>query len=193
MSYDADKGVGLYSQNSARTASADRKISKWTLCDDGWVKGEEGELLIWIPEDMRASLWTPRTIAILSCPFTMKLDMLNSPVGEDWSKAKVAEEADAGAVEADAGAVEADAGAVEADAQAEAIEDGENGYPREDIRRIEVADLCLCFEFYLVFCITIPYIYDYFSGLSRGIVAFFPNLNTVCICSKASWGEALHD
>ncbi|OCB85297.1 WD40 repeat-like protein [Sanghuangporus baumii] len=85
MSYDADKGVGLYSQNSARTASADRKISKWTLCDDGWVKGEEGELLIWIPEDMRASLWTPRTIAILSCPFTMKLDLLNSPVGGEWS------------------------------------------------------------------------------------------------------------
>ncbi|KAL5485796.1 hypothetical protein ACEPAI_6838 [Sanghuangporus weigelae] len=85
MSYDADEGIALYSRNSTRMASADRKMSKWTLCDDGWVKGEEGELLIWIPEDMRASLWTHRTIAILSCPFTMKLDLLNSSVGEDWS------------------------------------------------------------------------------------------------------------
>ncbi|KAL5526780.1 hypothetical protein ACEPAF_8505 [Sanghuangporus sanghuang] len=142
MSYDADKDVGLYSQNSARTASADCKISKWTLCDDGWVKGEEGELLIWIPEDMRTTLWTHRTISILSCQFSTKLDLLNSPVGEDWSKAKAA--------------VEADAAAVEVDAQVEAIEDGENGYPREDIRCVEVADLCLCFDFYLVFCITIP-------------------------------------
>ncbi|KAL5485795.1 hypothetical protein ACEPAI_6837 [Sanghuangporus weigelae] len=111
-SYDADKGVGLYSRNSARMASADRKMSKWTLCGDGWVKGEEGELLIWIPEDMRASLWTHRTIAMLSCQFSTKLDLLNSPVGEDWSK----------------------------------------GYPRKGIRRAEVADLCLCFEFHLVLC-----------------------------------------
>ncbi|KAL5525989.1 hypothetical protein ACEPAG_7327 [Sanghuangporus baumii] len=85
MSYNADDGIALYSQNSARTASMDRKMSKWTLCDDGWVKSEKGELLIWVPEDMRASLWTDRTIAILSCQFSMKLDLHNSPVGEGWS------------------------------------------------------------------------------------------------------------
>ncbi|KAL5512549.1 hypothetical protein ACEPAG_3202 [Sanghuangporus baumii] len=61
-------------------------FSKWTLSEDGWILGPKGELLAWIPEDMRRTLWRPRNTAVIGQGFSTRLDLANSPLGEDWWK-----------------------------------------------------------------------------------------------------------
>ncbi|OCB84903.1 WD40 repeat-like protein [Sanghuangporus baumii] len=81
-SQNTDTDIVRYNQ----CTSTDHETSNWTLSGTGWIKGKQGELLIWIPDDMRTTLWTPGTIAVLSCQFSTKLDLLNSPVGKKWSE-----------------------------------------------------------------------------------------------------------
>ncbi|KAL5512558.1 hypothetical protein ACEPAG_3211 [Sanghuangporus baumii] len=59
-------------------------ISNWSLTDDGWALGPGGELLAWIPEDMRSTLYQDRSTVIMGQGFSSKLDLANSPLGEDW-------------------------------------------------------------------------------------------------------------
>ena len=67
-------------------ACAFSDFSNWVLYKDGWIRSERGELLIWIPEELRASLWTPQTAAILSCKYSTKLDFMGAPLGRNWAK-----------------------------------------------------------------------------------------------------------
>ena len=32
---------------------------------DGWIKDEDGNLLIWVPDEYRAYLWSPGTLALV--------------------------------------------------------------------------------------------------------------------------------
>ena len=64
----------------------DRSIADWKLHDDGWIKGEGGELLAWVPQGMRDTLCRARNVSVFSCEFSTKLDFLSSPVGEYWAK-----------------------------------------------------------------------------------------------------------
>ncbi|KAL5526912.1 hypothetical protein ACEPAF_8639 [Sanghuangporus sanghuang] len=82
----ADTHTGPNDQGTDSLASGARTVSDWMLTEDGWVKGEEGELLTWIPEDMRDTLCRARNTAVFSCKFSTKLDLLNSPLGENWAK-----------------------------------------------------------------------------------------------------------
>ncbi|KAL5512556.1 hypothetical protein ACEPAG_3209 [Sanghuangporus baumii] len=50
------------------------------------ILGPKGELLAWIPEDMRRTLWRPRNTAVIGQGFSTRLDLANSPLGEDWWK-----------------------------------------------------------------------------------------------------------
>ncbi|KAL5526090.1 hypothetical protein ACEPAG_7428 [Sanghuangporus baumii] len=84
-SHPADTHTGLNDQDTVPAASRERTLLNWTLSKDGWVKGEGGELLTWIPEDMRGVLWLPRNTAFIG-QFSMKLDLLNSSLGESWAK-----------------------------------------------------------------------------------------------------------
>ncbi|KAL5512562.1 hypothetical protein ACEPAG_3215 [Sanghuangporus baumii] len=61
-------------------------ISNWTLSEDGWALGPGGELLAWIPEDMRSTLYQARNTVIMGQGFSTKLDLANSPLGEEWWK-----------------------------------------------------------------------------------------------------------
>ncbi|KAL5503776.1 hypothetical protein ACEPAH_7847 [Sanghuangporus vaninii] len=81
----ADTHTGSNDQGTVPAASRERTFSNWSLSEDGWVKGEGGELLTWIPEDMRGVLWRPRNTAFIG-QFSMKLDLQNSPLGENWTK-----------------------------------------------------------------------------------------------------------
>ncbi|KAL5526188.1 hypothetical protein ACEPAG_7527 [Sanghuangporus baumii] len=82
----ADTLTGSNDQGAGPTASRGRMLSNWTLSEDGWVKGEGGELLTWIPEDMRGVLWRARNTAFFSTQFSLRLDFQNSSVGEDWAR-----------------------------------------------------------------------------------------------------------
>ena len=46
----------------------------WELKDDGWVVGENGELMMWIPTDLRRYVCSQRNIGVLNCPLYIKLD-----------------------------------------------------------------------------------------------------------------------
>ncbi|KAL5483113.1 hypothetical protein ACEPAI_8342 [Sanghuangporus weigelae] len=61
-------------------------ILNWTSSEDGWVLGPGGELLAWIPEDMRSTLYQTRSTVIMSQGFSTRLDLANSPLGEEWWK-----------------------------------------------------------------------------------------------------------
>ncbi|KAL5504568.1 hypothetical protein ACEPAH_7229 [Sanghuangporus vaninii] len=64
-------------------------ISKSMLTKDGWLLGPRGELLAWIPDDMRLSLlWHPENTAVVGHgqAFSTRLDLADSPLGEDWRK-----------------------------------------------------------------------------------------------------------
>ncbi|KAL5504548.1 hypothetical protein ACEPAH_7209 [Sanghuangporus vaninii] len=61
-------------------------VLNWTLSEDGWALGPGGELLAWIPEDMRLTLHRTRNTLITGQGFSTKLDLAKSPVGEGWYK-----------------------------------------------------------------------------------------------------------
>ena len=47
--------------------------TNWKLRDDNWVVGENGELMMWIPDDLHRYLCSHRNISILNRPFYLKL------------------------------------------------------------------------------------------------------------------------
>ena len=47
--------------------------SDWELRDDNWVVGENGKLIMWIPDDLHRHLCWPRNISILGSSFYLKL------------------------------------------------------------------------------------------------------------------------
>lgn len=54
------------------------------LRDDGWLVGAEGDLLLWIPPDLRASLlWEPSQINVLGVGFSTRLQ-LDGLQGHQW-------------------------------------------------------------------------------------------------------------
>ena len=61
-------------------------FSNWKLCEDGWVRGSQGELLTWIPETMRTSLLARQQVAVLNYPYSTRLDLVRSPIGDNWDK-----------------------------------------------------------------------------------------------------------
>ncbi|KAL5526138.1 hypothetical protein ACEPAG_7476 [Sanghuangporus baumii] len=85
-SHRVDAHTGSNVQGTGPAASRERTLSNWILSEDGWVKGEGGELLVWIPEDMRDTLWRARNTAFFSTKFSLRLNLLDSPVGEDWAR-----------------------------------------------------------------------------------------------------------
>ena len=47
--------------------------TNWKLRDDNWVVGENGELMMWIPYNLRRHLCGHRNISILNRSFYLKL------------------------------------------------------------------------------------------------------------------------
>ena len=60
-------------------------VFDWTMDKDGWIR-RHGELLVWVPLDLRATLWRPRNTAVLGCAFSTKLDFTNAAIGERWQE-----------------------------------------------------------------------------------------------------------
>ena len=48
--------------------------TNWRLRDNGWVIGENGELMIWIPRDLRNHVYGHRYICMLNRSFYIKLN-----------------------------------------------------------------------------------------------------------------------
>ncbi|KAH8990555.1 hypothetical protein EDB92DRAFT_1864556 [Lactarius akahatsu] len=52
--------------------------------DDGWIRGDEGELLMWIPLTHRPNLHRPRNIWVAGKHET-RLDLSNFVRGRSWT------------------------------------------------------------------------------------------------------------
>ena len=57
---------------------------KWRLEDDGWLTGNNGKYLIWIPPDLRHSLVHGPCIRTLNTQFSTKL-YLSANQGDQWA------------------------------------------------------------------------------------------------------------
>jgi len=54
--------------------------------EDGWIKGPDGELLLYVPWERLPGLWWPRTRAIIRGVPKTSLDFSSFPHGEDWAR-----------------------------------------------------------------------------------------------------------
>ena len=52
---------------------------------DGWIKDEDGNLLIWVPDEYRAYLWSPGTLVLVGRD-PIDIDFGNAYHGTDWTK-----------------------------------------------------------------------------------------------------------
>ena len=52
--------------------------------EDGWIRGPEGELYVWIPPAHRLGLLNPRSILVIGALNT-ELDFRNFKCGEEWA------------------------------------------------------------------------------------------------------------
>ena len=80
------------------SASDDETIRIWALDGDsdntikqqrnmdGWVIGEKGELLMWLPPEIRDTHPTPGTISILNRSFLTSLDFSDCQKGNEWTR-----------------------------------------------------------------------------------------------------------
>ena len=48
--------------------------TNWRLRDNGWVVGKNGELMMWIPRDLRDRVCGHSNISMFNCSFYVKLD-----------------------------------------------------------------------------------------------------------------------
>ncbi|EJC99691.1 WD40 repeat-like protein [Fomitiporia mediterranea MF3/22] len=60
------------------------RFASWTLSDNGWVLSAQDELLLWLPPDIRPTLWRPQDAAVFSCEFSTKLNFRNVAYGKSW-------------------------------------------------------------------------------------------------------------
>ncbi|KAG8722422.1 hypothetical protein FRC08_002403 [Ceratobasidium sp. 394] len=58
----------------------------WTLDQQGWVVNAEQHRLVWVPYDLHAVLLRPRNTAVLSRSGSVKLDLSNAKLGEQWGQ-----------------------------------------------------------------------------------------------------------
>ena len=52
---------------------------------DGWIMDEDGSLLIWVPDEYRASLWSPGMLVLVRRE-PIDIDFGNARHGIDWTK-----------------------------------------------------------------------------------------------------------
>ena len=59
----------------------------WILKNDGWLTGNDGNLLFWVPSDLRSTLITGPCTRIFNCQFSTKL-LLSEHQGTSWTTSR---------------------------------------------------------------------------------------------------------
>ena len=59
-------------------------VSKLKMTD-GWIKDKNDNLLIWVPDEYRAYLWSPGTLVLVGRD-PIDIDFGNAYHGTDWTK-----------------------------------------------------------------------------------------------------------
>jgi WD40 repeat protein len=62
--------------------------------EDGWAMGESGELLFWIPPELRTGMWRPKNTKVISPGPTAKLDYTRFKYGRDWAECRNGQQSD---------------------------------------------------------------------------------------------------
>ncbi|KAL5521305.1 hypothetical protein ACEPAG_9228 [Sanghuangporus baumii] len=73
---------------TSSSSSRSDDLENWVLEYDGWILGgpDKNSLLLWIPPDLRATLWRPRNTSVFSCDFSTRLDFTDAALGERWTE-----------------------------------------------------------------------------------------------------------
>lgn len=90
----SSKSPSLSQQNRTQYPSSLFPSGLFTL-KDGWIKGSEGELLLWVPPVHRHGLNHPRS-RVIGANRTTELDFSNYIGGEDWAGCFSPQSADVG-------------------------------------------------------------------------------------------------
>ncbi|EJC99734.1 WD40 repeat-like protein [Fomitiporia mediterranea MF3/22] len=77
-----DNVVASYSS----TQDVNEGFVRWKLSDNGWVLSPQGELLLWLPPDIRPTLWQPQNTTVFSCEFSTKLNFKDVAHGQRWQE-----------------------------------------------------------------------------------------------------------
>ena len=72
------------------TASSPESVAMLSDCPklkmaDGWIKDEDGNLLIWVPDEYRASLWSPGMLMLVGRD-PIDISFENVYHGIDWAR-----------------------------------------------------------------------------------------------------------
>lgn len=65
---------GLSSWRRSFNSISNASSFSWDLREDGWIESDAGDLLVWVPPDIRRTLWRSRNTGVLSCQFSTKLN-----------------------------------------------------------------------------------------------------------------------
>ncbi|KAL5504836.1 hypothetical protein ACEPAH_7499 [Sanghuangporus vaninii] len=82
-------GESTYGSDEESTHDSDGE-SMQDSADESASGHDQRNLLLWIPPDLRATLWRPRNTGIFSCDFYTKLDFSDAALGERWMECFVA-------------------------------------------------------------------------------------------------------
>ncbi|KAG8707426.1 hypothetical protein FRC09_001830 [Ceratobasidium sp. 395] len=73
----------------ASACRLDEPHRAWSLNDDGWVVGDDGELLVWVPSDLRVAVVPPRDMSSMLIPGrsgALYLDFDHRRIGDRWAE-----------------------------------------------------------------------------------------------------------
>ncbi|KAL5523364.1 hypothetical protein ACEPAF_1631 [Sanghuangporus sanghuang] len=78
----------IVDSGQSASSSGNRDSSDWTLSGNGWILNgnDQRDLLLWVPPDLRRTLWRPRNTAVFSCEFSTQLNFSGVLLGEEWSR-----------------------------------------------------------------------------------------------------------
>ena len=78
-----DKTIRIW---DAAANHVDSVNSTWVLSGDGWIRGRDDELLLWVPHDLRGTLRSAGAGDVFGTAFRVKLDFTGAALGTDWGK-----------------------------------------------------------------------------------------------------------
>ncbi|CAE6418769.1 unnamed protein product, partial [Rhizoctonia solani] len=84
-SWDAP-GYGVLSPGHEIILEKEHLNTDWDMDVDGWVRGIDNRLLLWVPPDLRRALLRQQNTGLISRQGSIELDFSESKIGDKWAR-----------------------------------------------------------------------------------------------------------